>query len=317
MAPLKNLEREFPIIDSNFQNFCASHGIFSVEDFLVHDLYTLAAYAEQNIASERLKEGITQVLSILDDMHQPWLNGMELLEDAKRNKHFLQTGIQGIDMLLGGGIRVGQLTELVGPSSSGKTQVCLKTASNVARNHLSTVVYLDTGNSFSPQRIAYFLGKTNELASAQGNNAILQKVMSNILCHSVFDIFEMFDVLHKLEYRLRSQDRGVDTRLLIIDSISLLITPVLGSTSSQGRALMVSAGYLLKKLADQHNLAVLVTNHTVGGEGGTFKPALGENWKSIPHTRLLLYCDRTSNACNVTILKHSSMASGKAARFVI
>ncbi|XP_017983561.1 PREDICTED: DNA repair protein RAD51 homolog 4 isoform X2 [Theobroma cacao] len=309
MAPLKNLEQDYTIIDSNFLNFCASHGIFSVEDFLIHDLYKLAAFAEQNISSERLKEGITQVLSIIDDMHQPWLNGMELLEDAKRNKHSLPTGIQGIDFLLGGGIRVGQLTELVGPSSSGKTQVCLQTASNVASNHMGTVVYLDTGNSFSPQRIAHFLGMTNELASSEIKNQILQRVMSNILCHSVFDIFEMFDVLHKLEYRLRSQDRGVcQMRLLIIDSISLLITPVLGGTSSQGRALMVSAGYLLKKLADQHNLAVLVTNHTVGGEGGTSKPALGESWKSIPHSRLLLSCDRGSNVCNVSILKHPSMA---------
>ncbi|XP_022729044.1 DNA repair protein RAD51 homolog 4 isoform X3 [Durio zibethinus] len=317
MAPLKNLETEYPIIDSNFQNFCASHGIFSVEDFLIHDLYMLAAFAEQNVSSERLKEGITQILSIIDDMHQPWLNGMELLEDAKRNKHFLPTGIQGVDLLLGGGIRVGQLTELVGPSASGKTQVCLQTASNVARNYM--MLYLDTGNSFSPQRIAYFLGKTNELASAQAKNQILQKVMSNILCHSVFDIFAMFDVLHQLESNLRCQERGggCRIRLLIVDSISLLIAPVLGGTSTRGRALMASAGYLLKKLAHQHNLAVLVINHTVGSEGGTSKPALGDSWKSIPHSRLLLSCDRGSNVYNVSILKHPSMASGKAARFVI
>ncbi|XVF46466.1 hypothetical protein PTKIN_Ptkin03bG0028700 [Pterospermum kingtungense] len=245
MAQLKNLERDYPIIDSNFQQFCVSHGIFSgrlffrnfiqrklikfnffpffffsilvlliiplcdlnpfsVEDFLIHDLYTLAAFAEQSISSERLKEGITQVLSIMDEMmHQPWQNGLELLEDAKRNKHLLPTGIEGIDLLLGGGVRVGQLTELVGPSSSGKTQVCLQTASNVARNY--TVLYLDTGNSFSPQRIAHFLGKTNELVSAQAKDQILQKVMSNILCRSVFDIFAMFDVLHQLQYRLLYQ----------------------------------------------------------------------------------------------------------------
>ncbi|XVF46467.1 hypothetical protein PTKIN_Ptkin03bG0028700 [Pterospermum kingtungense] len=235
MAQLKNLERDYPIIDSNFQQFCVSHGIFSVEDFLIHDLYTLAAFAEQSISSERLKEGITQVLSIMDEMmHQPWQNGLELLEDAKRNKHLLPTGIEGIDLLLGGGVRVGQLTELVGPSSSGKTQVCLQTASNVARNY--TVLYLDTGNSFSPQRIAHFLGKTNELVSAQAKDQILQKVMSNILCRSVFDIFAMFDVLHQLQYRLLYQDRGggCQMRLLIVDSISYLIAPVLGGTSSQG-----------------------------------------------------------------------------------
>ncbi|KAK8474533.1 hypothetical protein V6N11_002625 [Hibiscus sabdariffa] len=316
MAPLKNLETEYPIIDPSFRKFCASHGIFSVEDFLIHDLYMLAAFAEQDISSERLKEGITQVLSIIDDMHQPWWNGMELLEDAKRNKHVLPTGIQGIDLLLGGGIHIGQLTELVGPSSSGKTQVCLQTASNVASNHM--VLYIDTSNSFSPERIAYFLGKIIDVASAQAKNQILQKVMSNILCHSVFDIFAMFDVLHQLESHLRYQDAGgCQMRLLIVDSISLLISPVLGSSSTQGRALMLSAGYLLKKLAHQHNLAVLVINHTVGGEGGCSKPALGDSWKSIPHSRLFLSCVRGSNDYNALILKHPSMASGKAARFVI
>ncbi|TYH70251.1 hypothetical protein ES332_D05G106600v1 [Gossypium tomentosum] len=259
MARLANLETEYPVLDSTVRNFCASHGIFSVEDFLIHDLYMLAAFAEQNDSSERLKEGIAQVLSIIDDMHQPWLNGMELLEDAKRNKHVFPTGIQGIDLLLGDGIRVGQLTELVGPSSSGKTQVCLRTASNVARNHM--VLYLDTGNSFSPQCIAYFLGKTISPSSAQAKNQFLQKVMSNISCHSVFDIFAMFDVLHQLESYLRCQDgRGCcQMRLLIVDSISSLISPVLGSSSTLGRALMTSAGYLLKKLAHQHNLAVLVS----------------------------------------------------------
>ncbi|KAK8479317.1 hypothetical protein V6N12_025699 [Hibiscus sabdariffa] len=306
MAPLKNLETEYPIIDPSFRKFCASHGIFSVEDFLIHDLYMLAAFAEQDISSERLKEGITQVLSIIDDMHQPWWNGMELLEDAKRNKHVLPTGIQGIDLLLGGGIHIGQLTELVGPSSSGKTQVCLQTASNVASNHM--VLYIDTSNSFSPERIAYFLGKIIDVASAQAKNQILQKVMSNILCHSVFDIFAMFDVLHQLESHLRYQDAGgCQMRLLIVDSISLLISPVLGSSSTQGRALMLSAGYLLKKLAHQHNLAVLVINHTVGGEGGCSKPALGDSWKSIPHSRLFLSCVRGSNDYNALILKHPSM----------
>ncbi|KAK8581523.1 hypothetical protein V6N12_071742 [Hibiscus sabdariffa] len=47
------------------------------------------------------------------------------------------------------------------------------------------------------------------------------------------------------------------------------------------------AGYLVKKLAYEHNLAVLVMNHT--GDG------LGDSWKSIPHSRLFFSCDRGSN----------------------
>lgn len=80
---------------------------------------------------------------------------------------------------------------------------------------------------------------------------------------------------------------------------------------------MVSAMSLLKKLAHEYNLAVLVTNHTVGGDGGIPKPALGESWKTLPHVRLLLSRDCGSNTYQVSLLKHPSIASGKAAKFII
>ncbi|KAK8477613.1 hypothetical protein V6N11_047389 [Hibiscus sabdariffa] len=54
-----------------------------------------------------------------------------------------------------------------------------------------------------------------------------------------------------------------------------------------GDPVVPCAGYLVKKLAYEHNLAVLVMNHT--GDG------LGDSWKSIPHSRLFFSCDRGSN----------------------
>lgn len=164
MAPLRSLELEFPLVDSNFQQFCASHGILSVEDFLIHDLYLLVGSAEHETTSDRLKQGIAQVLSILDGLHQPWLSGMELLEDAQQNKHILSTGCEGINVLLQGGLREGQVTELVGPSPSGKTQVCLLAASNIAKNYGGAVIFIDTGNSFSAKRIAEHVGKISDTA---------------------------------------------------------------------------------------------------------------------------------------------------------
>ncbi|XP_027345090.1 DNA repair protein RAD51 homolog 4 isoform X3 [Abrus precatorius] len=304
MAMLKSLENEYPRIDSNFQCFCASHGIFSVEDFLLQDLDALTAFADNHSTSHRLKQGINQLVSILDALHPPLLNGLQLLEDAQQNKRVLSTGCEGIDALLGGGLREGQLTELVGPSSSGKTQACLLSASTVAK-HGSSVIYLDTGNSFSPQRIACFVGQSS---------AYLKKVLDRIICYSVFDIYQMFDLLHQLKINLRSEivKSNQDVRLLIVDSISSLITPILGGAGPQGHALMISAGFLLKKLADEHNIAVLVTNHVVGGEDGISKPALGESWKSVPHVRLLLSRDCGSKVCNISTLKHPSMDFGRA-----
>ncbi|KAK7312501.1 hypothetical protein VNO77_36404 [Canavalia gladiata] len=314
MAPLKSLEKEYPLIDSNFQSFCASHGIFSVEDFLLHDLHTLTAFADNHSTSPNLKQGIDQLLSIIDALRPPLLNGLQLLEDAQRNKRVLSTGCEGIDALLEGGLREGQLTELVGPSSSGKTQACLLSASTVAK-HGSSVIYLDTGNSFSPQRIACFVGQASGYVIDNQADHMLKQVLDRIICYSVFDVYQMFDVLHQLNINLRSEivKSTQHVRLLIVDSISSLITPILGGSGPQGHALMISAGFLLKKLANEHNLAVLVTNHVVGGEDGISKPALGESWKSVPHVRLLLSRDFASNLCNISMLKHPSMGSATAA----
>ncbi|KAK7262412.1 hypothetical protein RJT34_29985 [Clitoria ternatea] len=327
MAPLKSLEKEYPLIDSNFLSFCASHAILSVEDFLLHDLDTLIAFADNHSTSHRLKQGIDQLLSIIDALNPPLLNGLQLLEDAQRNKHVVSTGCEGIDTLLGGGLREGQLTELVGPSSSGKTQACLLSASTVAK-HKSSVMYLDTGNSFSPQRIACFVGQSSGHVFDNQADHMLKKVLDRIICYSVFDIYQMFDVLHQLKINLRSEivRSNQHVRLLIVDSISSLITPILGGSGPQGHALMISAGFLLKKLAHEHNIAVMVTNHVVSGEDGISKPALGESWKSVPHVRLFLSRDCGTNVYNISILKHPSMvchlitkllhrASGRAASY--
>ncbi|CAN1230763.1 DNA repair protein RAD51 homolog 4 [Linum grandiflorum] len=227
-----------------------------------------------------------------------------------------------LDSFLHGGLRVGQLTELVGQSSSGKTQFCLRFAASVAKiNRRSSVVYIDTGNSFSSRRIEQFVRDSSFNQVLQERTDIVQRAMSRILCHSVFDIFSLFDTLHQFELKESKEEEEdcMATRLLIIDSISSLITPILGGTSSQGRALMTSLGFLLKKLAHEHNIAVLVTNHMVGaGEGGSLKPALGESWKSIPHVRLMLSRSHGSNSCKFSTLKHPSMqASGRSASFTI
>ncbi|XP_051113204.1 DNA repair protein RAD51 homolog 4 isoform X4 [Andrographis paniculata] len=219
-----------------------------------------------------------QLFFMKERQHRPLLNGIELLKDARQNKCKVSTGCERIDALLEGGLCEGHVTELVGPSSSGKTQVCLKSASHVARNYSGTVMYFDSGNSFSAKRISHFLKQQPLDPSNAEGDKVLQQIQRQV-------------------------------RMLIIDSLSSLIAPVLGGGGPHGHALMVTTGFLLKEIAHEHNISILVTNHTVAGEGGSSKPALGESWKSIPHVRLLLSPhDATSNSC-VSILKHPFLAS--------
>ncbi|XP_042464665.1 DNA repair protein RAD51 homolog 4-like isoform X2 [Zingiber officinale] len=249
----------------------------------------------------------------------PWFNGLELLEDAKQNKHVLPSGCEGIDILLEGGFRIGQLTEIVGPSSSGKTQMCLRSALGVADMNLGSVFFLDTCNSFSSNRIASMINQHTATSVEEDGETRVKRIMSRILCQSVYDIFELLDILRQLENRLSYQEKsnGNSIRLLIIDSIATLVAPILGSKNSQGRMLTISTGILLKRIANDYNLSVLVTNQMVGGQRGHLKPALGESWKSIPHVQLLLSRDKGSTICGISILKHTTIGSGRTGKFVI
>ncbi|CAK9169654.1 unnamed protein product [Ilex paraguariensis] len=162
---------------------------------------------------------------------------MELLEDAQWNKRILSMGCERIDMFLQGGLHEGHLTELVGPSSSGKTQVCLRAASSVAKNYLDSVLFLDTCNSFSPKRIAQIVGQISDSDNKEVNK-VIQRVMNSIVYHAVFDIYTLLNVLHRLEFNLRSQ-KGSQVRLLIVDSISSLISPILGGNGTNGASTCV------------------------------------------------------------------------------
>ncbi|XP_028552025.1 DNA repair protein RAD51 homolog 4 [Dendrobium catenatum] len=313
-----SLEEELPTVDDSFQRFGASHGIFSAEKALIHVPSVIDASTKDEADLGASPKGASRTLSNFESKCLRWMNGVELLDDALRNKRFLPTGCDGIDTLLGGGLREGQLTEIVGPSSSGKTQFCLYVASNVAVKLCGSVVFLDTSNSFSPTRIASIVNQIFGPAVKEGQEIRIKNIMSSIHCQSVFDIFSLQDVLHELYNTLKMQtiSKGDKICMLVVDSVSSLITPILGSKNSQGRSLMVSVGYLMKQLADEWNLSVLVTNHMVSG-GETSKPALGESWKCIPHVRLQLSRCPGSSICNVSVLKHTSMACNRSVDFEI
>ena len=54
--------------------------------------------------------------------------------------------------------------------------------------------------------------------------------------------------------------------LLVVDSLSFLVSPVMGPGGAEdGHALMICLGRALKALAQKHTLAVITTNHIVGG----------------------------------------------------
>jgi len=75
------------------------------------------------------------------------LRGSQLRE--KTQKTFLSTGMKHLDLLLSGGIPRGQITEITGPFSSGKTSLLLSILSQATQRG-EVVAYVDSFSSLDP-----------------------------------------------------------------------------------------------------------------------------------------------------------------------
>jgi len=88
----------------------------------------------------------------------------------------LATGVKGIDELLGGGLRAGELYELAGEFGTGKTQLCHQLAVTVQLPEekggmAGRAVYIDTEGTFSPPRVAA-IARRFELDPKNALNAV-------------------------------------------------------------------------------------------------------------------------------------------------
>src|SRR5689334_19871294 len=72
---------------------------------------------------------------------------------AKVIRPLVVTGIEPLDNLLGGGLPVGAVTELVGAECSGRTSTALSFLSRMTRAN-KVCAWIDVSNSFDPQSAA-------------------------------------------------------------------------------------------------------------------------------------------------------------------
>ncbi|GAB4822360.1 hypothetical protein N2152v2_009406 [Parachlorella kessleri] len=233
-------------------------------------------------------QALEAVLKTLHEAYSPAIfNGAQLMSQLAQSR-LLPTGCPSIDSeLLRGGFREGQLAEVCGESASGKTQLCLSCAAHTALRG-EGVVFVDTSNAFSAGRLQTLLQAVSQAQVA------VEDALNFVTVHQAYDIHAVLGVVDSLFTVQAQPPAAAAPKLVIIDSLSAVIGPVLGGGGgqhSQGHALLAAAGTSLKALAARLGAVVIITNHMVGGgEGGRGekRPAMGESWKNQPHIRLQL-----------------------------
>jgi DNA repair protein RadA len=187
-------------------------------------------------------------------LFQDFSTADQILE-RRRNQLKCTTGSSKLDSFLKGGVETQAITEFAGEFGSGKSQICYTlcmTANlSIKKGGLGgNVIFIDTENTFRPERV-------RQIAENRGISNP-DDILKQIYVCKIFDSGNLELIFHDLgksiqEYR---------AKLVLIDSlISLHRAEFAGRetlTTRQQRLSIIL--HKLSKLAEIHNVAVIVTN---------------------------------------------------------
>lgn len=156
--------------------------------------------------------------------------------------------------MLDGGLLSGNLIDVCGFSSSGKTQLYTSIAVNWSIHHDYETFVVDTNGDFSGDRIKQMLSHRTDFKTDT-----LKHVMRNIKvekCNSPFKLIELIrNLLQKIDFYPK-------LKLLVIDSLPALWFLFHGNKRSFGQRQLAILADLLRKLAVEHAIIVITINIT-------------------------------------------------------
>ncbi len=167
----------------------------------------------------------------------------------------VSTGSKSFDDLIGGGFESAAITECFGEYGSGKTQIGHALAVNCQKQYPgSTVVYIDTENTFRPERI-------EQLAKGIGLDPA--EALKNIRVAKAFNTDHQSLLAEKVEDLIKKQ--GLNVKLVIVDSLTAHFrAEFIGRGTLADRQQRINRHMReLSRIANTHNLTVYVTNQVM------------------------------------------------------
>lgn len=240
--------------------------------------------------------------------------GFESGEDLLKKRELvlkIKTGSQNVDELVGGGFETASITECFGEFGSGKTQIGHILAVQCQKQFPGSVaVYIDTENTFRPERITQL---------AEGAGLDPKEVLRNIKVARAFNSDHQMLLGEKVEDLIKKQNLPV--KLVIVDSLT-----------AHFRAEFIGRGTLaerqqklnrhmrdLSKLGSVHNVCVYVTNQVMSKPDQFFgDPTAAIGGHIVGHASTFrIYLRKGKKGCRVAKLIDSpNLPEGEASFFV-
>lgn len=205
-----------------------------------------------------------------------------------------------LDALLDGGVETGCLTLLYGEAGTGKTNLCLVLARNVALAGRK-VIYIDT-EGVSDRRLEQICGGDAERAS---------KMILFSQVHSFVDQEAM------IEKAIRLAEGNTDIGLIVVDSMTMYYRLQGKEEERNERRVLASQSARLLTITRKLGLPVVITSQVyMDVEKGTSE-SLGGNVMQH-NAKTILRLDRAGiGRRRATVMKHRHIAEGKCAEFSI
>ncbi|MBD3387487.1 MAG: DNA repair and recombination protein RadA [Candidatus Altiarchaeales archaeon] len=170
----------------------------------------------------------------------------------------ISTGSKEFDILFGGGIETQAITEFFGKFGSGKTQVAHQLAVNVQLpkdkgGAEAGAIYIDTENTFRPERIQQM---------AKAANLDPEEALSNIMVARAYNSDHQMLLAEKASEIVKEKK----IKLVVVDSLTAHFRAEYtgrGTLASRQQKLNRHMHTLQRKIADLHNVAVIVTNQVM------------------------------------------------------
>lgn len=180
-------------------------------------------------------------------------SGEDLMK-KRQNVLKISTGVQDFDRVLGGGFETGSISECFGQYGSAKTQIAHQLAVNVyAQDPEAVSVYIDTENTFRPERIVQF---------AEGKGLNGDDVLKAIRVAKAYNSDHQMLLAEKVEDLIK---QGTNVKLVVVDSLTAHFRAefVGRGTLAERQQKINKHMHVLSKLADMYNLSVYVTNQVM------------------------------------------------------